>query len=352
MRRFLRLGYKTFEESILSRPSRALLFFSTILMLLFPVFITSPYYLKMVMYANIFAIFAASWDVLAGFAGVISLAHGVLFGVAAYAAALVNIHSGIGPWFTIPAGAVVAALVGFVIAIPSLRVKAMYFTLCSIAMPFIVSGLVFSFPNFTGGELGIAGIDGLGGSILNSYYLIAAIAIASGLIMWKVTDSRSKFVRVGIILEAIREDEIAARALGVNTVRHKFLAFAISGFFAGIAGGLYVHTIRVAGPSTLELMFAFNPLIWTIFGGIATIGGPMVGTYILYILLEFLQVIPEARMLIFACLIIFILYFMPEGIAARFSDIAEEICPRCKLVNISLRKKCRACGAPLHLERE
>jgi len=346
------LIYRGFKEDILAIPTRTIFFVGAIILAIIPVFNQEPYLLSILTYTAIFAIFAASWDILGGYTGVVSLAHGVLFGIAAYTAALLNIHLHLPPLVTIPMGAVAAVLAGLLIAIPSLRVRGMYFTLISVAIPYIVTGIVFAFPQFTGGELGISGITSLAGSKLEQYYIVYPIMVICCLIMWKLTDSRSAIVRLGIKLQAIREDEIAARSVGVNTVMQKLIAFGISGFFAGIAGGLYAHVIKVAGPSTLELMFAFNPLIWTTFGGTGTIIGPVLGTYILYPFMEFMRAVPEIRMLVFALLLIFILYFMPEGLLNWFRDKAEEICPRCKLTNVSIRKTCRACGAQLHLERE
>jgi len=345
------LLYRGFKEDIIAIPTRAILFFGAVILAIIPLFIRDPYILSTLTYTAIFAIFAASWDMLGGYTGVVSLAHGVMFGIAAYTSALLNINLALPPWVTIPIGAIAAVIAGLIIAIPALRVRGMYFTLISIAIPYIVTGIVYAFPEFTGGELGKSGVCSLANSKLEQYYIVYPIMVLCCLIMWKVTDSRSAIIRLGIKLKAIREDEIAARAVGVNTVRQKLTAFAISGFFAGMAGGLYVHVIRVAGPSTLELMFAFNPLIWTVFGGIGTIIGPILGTYILYPTLEFLRIVPEIRMLIFAVLIVMILYFMPEGLIEWFRDKAEEICPRCKLVNVASRKTCRACGADLHLER-
>jgi branched-chain amino acid transport system permease protein len=346
------LLYRGFKEDILSIPTRTIFFFGAIALFIIPIFTQDPYILSLLTYTAIFAIFAASWDMLGGYTGVVSLAHGVLFGISAYTAALLNINLGLPPWATIPLGALTAVLAGLLIAIPALRVRGMYFTLISIAIPYIMTGLVFAFPNLTGGEMGLSGISSLSTSKVSTYYIVLPIMILCAAIMWKVTDSKSAVVRLGIKLQAIRDDEIAARAIGVNTVRQKLVAFAISGFFAGIAGGLYAHVIRVAGPSTLELMFAFNPLIWTTFGGTATIIGPIMGTFILYPFMESLRVVPEIRMLIFASLLIVILYFMPEGLLNWFRDKAEEICPRCKLVNRANRKTCRACGTNLHLERE
>jgi branched-chain amino acid transport system permease protein len=166
--------------------------------------------------------------------------------------------------------------------------------------------------------------------------------------MWKLTDAKSALVRTGIILHAIREDEIAARASGINTIRYKLLAFAVGGFFAGIAGGLYAHFMRIAGPSTLDLMLSFQAIIWTVFGGIVSIYGAVVGVYFLYPLMEFLRVIPELRVLIFAAIVIVILLFMPEGIAVWIRDKIERECPRCKLTNVAWRRTCRACGASLY----
>ena len=91
-----------------------------------------------------------------------------------------------------------------------------------------------------------------------------------GTIMWKITHSNT-----GIIFHAIREDELAVRTAGINTTRYKLLAFCLSGFFAGISGGLYAHFMRIAGPSNLEVSMSFTVVIWAIFGGVVTIYGPI-----------------------------------------------------------------------------
>jgi branched-chain amino acid transport system permease protein len=169
--------------------------------------------------------------------------------------------------------------------------------------------------------------------------------------MWKLSDVKSKIVRTGLILQAIREDEIAVRTLAINTITFKIVVFSVSGFFAGIAGGLYAHTMRVVGPSTLELWNSIQPILWTLFGGICSIHGPVLGAVFLYPLTEFLRIVPQFRLLIFALVMILIVLFMPEGLGVWVRDKLEEECPRCKLTNASWRRYCRACGAPIHLER-
>ena len=114
---------------------------------------------------------------------------------------------------------------------------------------------------------------------------------------------------------------------------------------------LYAHTMAVVGPSTLDFVFSIYPLIWTIFGGAATIYGPIVGAYVLYLLsTQLLVIVPEIRMAIFTGIIIGMILFMPEGISRWISHKIEIICPRCKIVNTATRKSCRVCDAPLHLE--
>jgi branched-chain amino acid transport system permease protein len=321
---------------------------------LFPVVTQEPYYLRIVVLTIIFAIFAASWDVLAGFAGQLNLGHGLFLGVAAYVAAFINIKLHLPPWLTIPIGAVAAVLVGLIVGIPALRLRGMYLALVTMSFPLILIGLVFVFSGITGGELGLFGVSVLSSSRITSYYIAAITFTICIYIMYKFTDARSKYLRIGIILHALREDEITARASGIRTTRYKLLAFAVSGFFAGIAGGLYTHYLRIAGPSTLELFFSFNALLWSIFGGIGTIYGAVVGAFILYPLTEVLSLFSmgeKIRFLVLAYILILTLLFMPEGLAVWVLDKIEVKCPRCKLVNGFWRKRCRSCRADLFPEK-
>lgn len=128
---------------------------------------------------------------------------------------------------------------GLVVGIPCLRLKGFYWALTTLA---------FDFPGLTGSELRLLMLTRLTGSRTTEYYLITVLMLATCLVIWKITDSNT-----GIILHAIREDELAARTAGINTTYYnKLLAFCMSGFFAGTAGGLYAHFMRLAGPSTLE----------------------------------------------------------------------------------------------------
>jgi branched-chain amino acid transport system permease protein len=343
---------KSFQGEILAVPGTAIAFFFLLFLFFVPVITSNPYILGILIFTSIYAIYGASWDFLSGFTGQVNFGHAVFFGVGAYATGLLNLKLGLPPAAAIPFGALFAVLTGLIVGIPALRLRGHYLALVTLAFPIMLTGVVLAFPDFTGGELGLYGISPLSGSRVLTYYISLIVMIASVLILWKLTDARSTFVRTGVILHAIREDEITARASGINTTKYKLLAFCISGFFAGIAGGLSAHFLQIAGPSNLTLFFSFQPIIWTIFGGIATIYGPVTGVYILYPLMEILRVsIPQFRMLIFALIVIFVLLFMPQGITSWFRDKIEVECPRCKLTNVATRQYCRACNAPLHLEQ-
>jgi len=339
---------KDFQGDVLAIPGRSIALVFFLLLFIIPLFTRDPYVLRILIFANMYVIFAVSWDLLSGYTGQINFGHALFFGVAAYAAALLNKHFGLAPWATIPIGALAATIAGLVVCLPALRLRGPYLSLVTLAFPLILLGIVFAFTDFTGGEWGISGIDPISGDRTVVYYISILVMLVSVFIMWKLTDARSSLVRTGIIFHAIREDEIAARASGINTVRYKMLAFAVGGFFAGIAGAFLAHFMRIAGPSNLDLFLSFQVIIWTVFGGIASIYGPVVGVYILHPLMEFLRVVPEYRILIFAGIVVLILLFMPEGVAVWIRDKLERECPRCKLSNMAFRRTCRACETSLY----
>ncbi len=345
----MRRLYKAVKGEIIAIPGRDIAVVFFLLLFGLPLITTEPFILRIATFACIYAIFAASWDLLCGYTGQINLGHALFFGVSAYTSALLNYHFKLPPWLTIPVGAFAAVAMGSIVAIPAMRLRGIYLALATLAFPIVMTGIIFALPDFTGGELGISGIVPLARSRAATFYVVLIVMLISIIVMWKITDVKSKKVRLGIILQAIREDEITARASGINTIKYKLFAFCLSGFFAGISGGLYVHVMKIAGPSTLELMNSVNPIVWSVFGGIGTIFGPVTGVFILFPLVEFLWVVQEIRILVFALLIIVILLLMPEGIAVWIRDKIECICPRCKLTNAVFRRNCRGCGAELHL---
>jgi len=343
LRHYLRKLFNFIKTEVLVLPSRVIVFLFVLLLLVLPLVTSDAYLLRILILTSIFAIFAGSWDLLSGFTGQMNFGHALFFGVGAYGAAMLNQKAGIPVVGSIPLGALAAVLAGLIIGIPCLRLRGTYLALTTLAFPIILMGLIFAFSDLTGGELGISGLNRLARSRVTNYYIVVGTMLVLVFLMWKITDSKT-----GIIFHAIREDEVALRASGINTTRYKLLAFCLSGFFAGIAGGLYAHFMRIAGPSTLEVSMSFQVVIWSVFGGVVTIWGPVGAVFILFPMLEFFRFWPEFRMLMFAIVILLILLYMPQGLLPWLRDKMESECPRCKIRNVASRKSCRICHAPIH----
>ena len=344
--------FGNFRWGVLPVPGRliAVIFFVSLFVL--PLISgSSSYTLFILAFANIYVIFAVSWDVLSGYTGLVNFGHALFFGVGGYGSALLYKYAGLQPAVTIPLGALIATGVGLITCLPALRLRGPYLSLLTMSFPLILVGVFMSLTSFAGGSYGIRELPPIADSRLAQYYIILIVMTVSGLIMWKLTDARSRYIRTGLIFHAIREDEITARASGINTIRYKMLAFAIGGFFGGIAGAFFAHILTVAAPPIFALTMSFQVIIWTIFGGMVSIYGPVVGVYTLFLLMDFLRGVPviaQHRFLVLAVLVIVMLLFMPEGVAVWIRDKIERDCPRCKVINVAWRKECRACSAPLH----
>jgi len=344
----LRRAWTEMTNEVLVLPSRTLVLVWAVGLLLLPLVYSDAYVLRILTMTCIFAIFAASWDLLAGYTGQVNFGHALFFGAGAYTSALLSLKLGVSPWLTIWAGAAVAALFGYLSGYLCLRLRGSYLSLATLAFPLIGLGLLFAFPDFSGGELGVSGLQRMILGPTANYYVacVSMLVIVFGL--WAIADSR-----FGIVLHAIRDDEVAARASGINTPRYKLAVFALSAAAAGYAGALLAHYLRVAGPSTLEVALSFQVVIWGIFGGVATIYGPVAAVFILYPLTEWLgsfRHFGELRLLIFAVIVLLVLLFMPRGLTPWVRDKIEALCPRCKQRNFIFRKTCRLCGAPLQAQ--
>lgn len=342
---WLRRAWAELRNEVFVLPSRTLVLVWTLGLLLFPLAYDDAYVLRILTMTCLFAIFAASWDLLAGYTGQVNFGHALFFGAGAYTSALLSLRLGLPPWLTIWAGAAVAMVIGFLVGYLCLRLRGSYLSLATLAFPLIALGLLFAFPGFSGGELGVSGLPRLAVTPVANYYiaLVAMLVIVFGL--WLLADSK-----FGIVLHAIRDDEVAARASGINTLRYKMVVFAISAAAAGFAGALFAHYLRVAGPSTLEVALSFQVVIWGIFGGVATIYGPVAAVFLLYPLTEWLgsfKAFGEMRLLIFAVIVLLVLLFMPRGLTPWVRDKIEIVCPRCKQRNGGWRSVCRLCGVGL-----
>ncbi len=342
-----RRAWAQLRGEVLVLPTRTLAAAWVAAVLLLPLVLPDPYVLRVAAMTCIFAAFAASWDLLAGYAGQVNFGHALFFGAGAYSSALLSLRLGFSSWIAVGAGALIATALGLGVGYLCLRLRGSYLSFATLAFPLILIGILFAFPDFSGGELGLSGLRPLAASRVGNYYVAAGAMLILVFGIWAFADSR-----FGLILHAIRDDELAARASGINTTRYKMAVFGVSAAVAGVAGALYAHFMRGAGPSTLETALSFQAVIWGVFGGLATIYGPVTAVFMLYPLTEWLgsfSAFGELRLLIFAIVVLLVLLFMPRGLTPWVRDRIETRCPRCKQQNPAWRKACRLCAAPLRL---
>jgi len=341
----LRWLVKLFAHDVLALPSRALVALWVGALLALPAVYPDPYVLRVVTLTALFAIFAASWDLLAGYSGQVNFGQALFFGGAAYCSAILSVRLGIPAPLAVVAATAFAALLGLASGYVCLRMRGAYLSLATLAFPLIALGVLLAVPGVSGGELGLAGVPRLASHPVGNYYLavLSMLAVVFGL--WKLGNSR-----IGLVLHAIRDDELAARASGIHTPRYKLGVFALAAAAAGLAGALLAHYMRVAAPFLLETVLSFQAVIWGIFGGIATIYGPVTAVFVLYPLTEWIggfQGFGERRTLVFALVVLVVLLVMPRGLVPWLRDRIETLCPRCKERNPAWRSSCRICEATL-----
>jgi branched-chain amino acid transport system permease protein len=273
------------------------------------------YLLNLLSLMLIFIIFASAWNLLA-YSGQGSLGHAAFFGIGAYASTLIAVKSGLSPYITIFLGALVAAFIGILIGLTCVRLKEWFLAMVTFGFAIIVQTITVSILTpITGGWDGIASPRLLSPDIygyqLIEYYSILIITIASIIAIWYIMKSR-----IGLAFSAIRENEIEARASGVDPVRYRLLAFAMSAYLAGVAGALEIHHIGYITPEIFGVDLSFWPVTYVIFGGLGTLAGPVVGTVVLTIIWEGLKMagLTFARYVIVGVLLILVIIFLPKGL--------------------------------------
>jgi len=334
MAAYVRRAYSSFLTHVIDIPPRLLSLLFLSLLACIPVIVSptalSIYFLGVLITANIMAIFASSWDLLVGRAGQISLGHALFFGIGAYASALVLRYAGLPLWVTIPIGVLVGTLAAVPVGFPCLRVKGPYLALVTMALPLIATGILYYYRDYTGGEQGLPVprffpfIQNLYHQRVAEYYLTLLALLISAIIIYKIVNSKT-----GIIFVSILDDEVGAKACGINVTKYKLLAFAISALFASLAGSLQAPLIYLASPASFSLNLSFYAIIITIFGGIGTIYGAIAASYIIYFLDQYILTIPQLEILgtkilplptvwhplIFIVVVIIFVVKWPRGIA-------------------------------------
>ncbi len=268
------------------------------------------YWLHVMIIAYYYALLAASWCLLAGYAGQFSFAHAALSAVGAYTSALLVLHTGIPPGFGMLMGTVVAGGVGLGIAWLCLRLQGPYLALFTIAFSEILRIFFTAEYRWTRGNFGLSVPPLFGEESKYPYYFtILGLLTLSLLIMALVLHSRW-----GLFFRAIREEEEAAASVAVHVVRYKIFAFLLSSLFCGLAGGFYAHYTRLLTPNMLLLTEMGLIIAMTIIGGIESLAGAVTGAILVEIVSEYLREYGEWRLSLFGLILLLTLRFSQNGL--------------------------------------
>jgi len=279
----------------------------TVTLAIFP-FITDSFYIMSILtMANLYAVFAVSWDIVSGYTGKLNLGHALFIGIGAYSVGI--LHDSLGVILSILVGVFLSMLIAFIIGKPTMKLNGPFFSLTTMVLPLILFQLAYTYRNLSGGEFGLSVAVPL--SRMELYYITLAYMFISVLIILMISRSRT-----GKILLAIKEDETACSAIGNNVERYKLMAFLISAVFAGLGGGLLALYLRHVGPNVFELWQSATILIMGIVGGMGTIIGPFLSAYGLTFLSEWLRGTEEYQDFIYAALLIVSILILPKGLAS------------------------------------
>jgi branched-chain amino acid transport system permease protein len=300
----------------------ALLLFVFALIALLPTFLHSEFLLNMVIMTLYAALLGQAWNILGGYGGQFSFGHAAFFGTGAYSVAVLQVQLGINPWVGLAAGGLLAMAVAAFIGFSTFRygLRGSYFALVTLAFAEVLRILSNSVP-FTGAGVGILIPLGAGASNLQFatktgyFFMIWAMTLAAFLGVWWIVNSR-----FGASLTAVRDNEEAARALGVRAFRIKMGAIMLSGFFSGMAGVFYAQYFLYLDPNiAYGPAISIESLLVPIIGGLGTLFGPLLGAIGLRLVseltTEFVGDVPGVSLAIYGMLLVVMVLFMPRGLA-------------------------------------
>ena len=265
------------------------------------------YVLSLLVTLFIYIILAQSWNLVAGYAGQFNLGLAAYFGTGVLSCSLLY-SVGVPPYAAMLAGGVVAVILACVIGFPTLRLKGIYFAIGTLAL---AEALRITVANFFPASVFVPPTYWENYSIIKMHYICLALVIITIAIVYTMVNSQ-----VGLALKAIRDDEEAAKATGVNPAKYKILVFIISSFLAGLAGGVFSHYRGLITPVFQFLPdWTFGPLVATCIGGLGTITGPILGSIIFVVLQEvFSQTIGKAHFIVTGIFFILVVLFLPKGL--------------------------------------
>ncbi len=271
--------------------------------------------------AAIWVVAALSETVIAGFGGQLSVGQAGFMAFGAYTTGLLTTQAGWPWWLGMAAGVVTAALVAVVIGVPTLRLRGLYFVMGSLAFGGIVNTVATNWMDVTGGTSGVRNVPppaigpfDLGGDVPMYYFLWTTCLAVVAAVWW------FRETRLGRSLMAIREDELAARAIGIHTALVKSLGFVFSGAVAGLAGAMLAHFIGYVSPDSFGINQSILILTQVLIGGIYTISGAVVGAVLLLVVTELLRDFANLQLLMYGLAMLLVILFFPKGLVGETAE--------------------------------
>jgi len=265
--------------------------------------ILNPYYSQILIVMGINVILAVSLNLVLGFTGQLALGHAGFMSVGGYTAAILTLKLGLPFPIALISGGIMAAFFGFLIGMPILRLKGDYLAITTLGFGEIIRVIVVNL-DFLGGPRGLPGIPKK-----TTFTIVYIITVISVIVIYNIINSSQ-----GRAMKSIREDEIAAEAMGVNTTLYKLKAFVIASFLAGIAGGLYAHYFMFLDPKSFNFLKSVEILTFVVLGGMGSLSGSIISAGILTYLPELLRSFSEYRMVIYSASLIVLMLFRPQGL--------------------------------------
>ena len=288
--------------------------------LIFPWVTGNDYHLTVMSTAYIFAIATLGLNLITGYTGQLNLAHAGFMAVGAYTVGILTVDHGWSFWAAFPMAGVISAFLGYFVGIVSLRLKGHFFSIFTLCVGYIMFLVIEKWESLTHGTVGIMGIpapEPMGAITFESplalYYLMLFFLVLAVWAMRRIVKSL-----LGHTFVAIRNSDELAEALGINLMRNKTLAFMLSVFYAGMAGGLYAGFVRFIGPDIAGAHHTFDMMIFMIVGGLGTVLGPLLGSIGMPWLTQSLQFLQEYRFIVFGPILVALVIFLPHGIVGSF----------------------------------
>ena len=293
-----------------------------VVVLLLSTLIKSSYFLLILNLIALNTIIVIGLNLLIGFAGQISLGHAAFYGIGAYSSAILTTFYNVNPWIAMLLAVFITGIIAYIIGIPTLKLKGHYLVMATLGLNIIFSIIIVQWEVFTGGPDGIAEIPYLqiGSFSFDSdkkiLYLCWFFALLSLIVAYNLVHSR-----VGRALMALHNSEIAASCLGINVSKYKVKVFVLSAMLASIAGSLYAHYVTFISPETFGIMFSIKLIIMSIFGGMSTIWGALVGSGCLTIISELLNFVKDYSTIVLGLILVLVLMFIPQGVVGYITQL-------------------------------